>query len=124
MTLSILIADDDPMIRSLLRQALELDDFCVAVAKDGLDALKQVQASPPDVVVLDVMMPKMDGLTACQAMRRAPATADLPIILLSGQAHLSREELLQSGANAYLPKPVSIDTLVAQIEKLKQPLPS
>jgi two-component system response regulator MprA len=123
-TPSILVVDDDPMIRGLLRQALELDNFRVAAAKDGLDALAQIQASCPDVLVLDVMMPRMDGLAVCQTVRNTPATADLPIILLSGQAHLSKAEMLHSGASKYLSKPVAIDALVASINELLQRLPS
>ena len=118
MTPSVLIADDDPMIRGLLCQALELDNFRVAAAKDGLDTLEKIQAARPDVLVLDVMMPKLDGLAVCQRLRSVPATADLPIILLSGQAHLSKAEMLHTGARKYLPKPVAIDVLVASIYEL------
>lgn len=124
MTPSILIVDDDPMIRGLLSQALTLDNFHVTAAKDGLDALEQIEASRPDVLVLDVMMPKLDGLTVCRRLRSTPATADLPIILLSGQAHLSRSEMLHTGASKYLPKPVAIDVLVASIHELLHLLPN
>lgn len=115
---SVLVVDDEPMIRLLLRQALEFDNFEVSVAKDGVDALKKVKENQPDVLVIDVMMPNMGGIAVCKALRQAPATAKLPIILLSGQAHLSKQELLRTGASCYLPKPVEIDTLVGSIREL------
>lgn len=115
---SVLVVDDEPMIRLLLRQALELDNFDVSVAKDGMDALEKVKEKQPDVLVLDVMMPKMDGIAVCKALRQIQETAELPIILLSGQANYSKRELLKTGASCYLPKPVEIDALVGSIREL------
>ena len=115
---SVLVVDDEPMIRLLLRQALELDNFDVSVAKDGVDALEKVKENQPDVLVLDIMMPKMDGIAVCKALRKAQETAQIPIILLSGQAHYSKRELLRTGASRYLPKPVEIDALVGSIREL------
>lgn len=115
----ILIADDDPAIRMMLRMMLELDGFTIHEAEDGLDALNQIEVHPPDLLILDVMMPRMDGVTLCKLLRERPETAVLPIIMLSGKVQPKAErEGLDAGANLYLHKPVPRATLQREIASL------
>ena len=112
----ILVVDDDPNLRVLLRQMLELRGFEVVDAEDGEDALNVVAEAKPDAVVLDVMMPIMDGITVCKRLRSQPETAQLPIIMLSGKASQEAvEEGLQAGANKYLCKPIPMAELIEHV---------
>ena len=115
----ILVVDDEDETRLMLRILLELKGFQVKEAVDGLDALNKVNEINPDVMVLDVMMPFMDGLTVCKKLRSQPETANLPIIMLSGKTHLSADvEGLAAGANAYMSKPADIKKLIENINQL------
>jgi len=112
----ILVVDDDPNLRVLLRQMLALRGFDVVEAEDGLDALTMVEEAEPDLVVLDVMMPDVDGITVCKQLRCQPKTAKLPIIMLSGKVSSEAvEEGLQAGADRYLRKPIPLADLIANI---------
>jgi len=116
---SVLVVDDEPMTRTLLQLMLAPADCEVIEAEDGLDALEKIKAGLPDVVVLDVMMPNMDGLTLCRILRQDPHTAELPIILLSAKTNAEAiQEGLLAGANKYLTKPVARHDLVASIEEV------
>ena len=113
---SIMIVDDDPRTRTMLRILLEMDSWEVSEASDGLDALAQVILQPPDIMLLDVMMPNMDGITLCKQLRSNPDTADLPIIMLSGKTQSEAvAEGLSAGANAYLGKPFDTPTLLGHL---------
>ncbi len=119
MKFTILVVDDDPNMRVLLRQMLGLRGFDVVEAEDGLDALAKVEEVEPDVVVLDVMMPDMDGITVCKRLRQQPKTATLPIIMLSGKVNPEAvKEGLTAGANNYLRKPVSLTDLIESIREV------
>ena len=110
---SVLIVDDEPMTLNLLRMMLEPVGFSVTGVEGGVEALEKVNISRPDVMILDVMMPDMDGITVCKTLRNAPETADLPIVMLSGKTHLNAEaEGLAAGANKYLFKPMSRSDLI------------
>ncbi len=113
----ILVVDDEPVVRENLRIGLEFEGYAVAVAEDGVDALAQVGATAPDLVIMDVLMPRMDGLTACRRLRaRDPAT---PILLLT--ARNTTGDLvsgLDMGADDYLTKPFDFDALLARIRAL------
>ena len=116
---SVLIVDDEPMARTLLRLMLVRAGFHVSEAEDGYDALEKVRKNQPDVVLLDVMMPGMDGFTVCEKLRNEAATAELPIIMLSGKAHQEAiQEGLQAGANRYLVKPTGLDELTRNINEV------
>lgn len=115
----ILIVDDHADIRKLIRMTLEFEDYEVREAADAESAVRQAEASTPDLVLLDVMMPgAFDGLEACRRLKANPALAGAYVILLSacGQAR-DREAGLLAGADAYLVKPFSplqlIDTIAA-----------
>lgn len=117
MSVSVLVVDDEPMTRDLLRMMLEHARFNVLEAEDGLEALEKVKQHRPDLIVLDVMMPNMDGLTVCRILRGQEATAELPIVMLS--AKISPEDIeagLRAGATSYLTKPVSRKDLIQHLE--------
>ena len=115
----ILVVDDEDETRLMLRILLELKGFRVEEAVDGLDALKKVHEVNPEVMILDVMMPNMDGLTVCRRLRSQPATETLPVIMLSGKTHLSADvEGLAAGANAYMSKPADVKKLVETVNHL------
>jgi DNA-binding response OmpR family regulator len=122
---SILIADDDPMIRNLLRIMLETAHYNVIEAQDGRDALTKIRATKPDLMILNVMMPKMDGLTVCKTVRQQEETTLLPILMLSGQAHLvAVNRGLLAGANRYITKPMTRGDLLKNLREILDPAPS
>lgn len=86
MAKKILIADDDPIIIKLLQVNLELDGYEVVTAEDGVEAVERAIETKPDLVILDIMMPRMDGWTALQELKRQPETAKAPVVLLSAKA--------------------------------------
>ena len=104
----VLVVDDEDMTRQMLSTLLKLDGHDCMEAEDGLEALEKALEFNPDAIILDVMMPKMDGITVCKKLRADPATAYVPIIMLSGQSRVNAEgEGLEAGANAYLRKPMN-----------------
>ncbi|MBK8900888.1 MAG: response regulator [Anaerolineaceae bacterium] len=122
---SILIVDDEPMTRNLLRLMLERAGFKILEAEDGLKALDVVAEHSPDLLILDVMMPNMDGITVCETLRAEAETADLPVILLSARSNPEAVRLgMQAGANRYLSKPISREELVRQVRDVLQGIPS
>ena len=109
----ILIADDDPHIRQLLAFALEKAGFETAQAEDGEAALAQAQASPPDLLVLDINMPKLSGLEVCRRLR---ASGDLPILILSSRdEEIDRVLGIELGADDYVVKPFSPREVTARV---------
>ncbi len=107
------------MTRDLLRLMLERAGFEILEAEDGLKALLMVAEKSPDLLLLDVMMPNMDGLTVCEKLRAQPETAALPIIMLS--ARISSEAIrqgLEAGANRYLGKPIAREELIKTIREV------
>ncbi len=122
---SILIVDDEPMTRNLLRLMLERAGFRILEAEDGLQALKVVAAQSPDLLILDVMMPNMDGITVCETLRAEAETAVLPVILLSARTSSEAVRLgLAAGADRYLSKPISREELIRNIHEVMQGIPS
>ena len=109
----LLIVDDELEAQTLLRLMLVRAGFDVVVAASGQDALKQLEITQPDVVILDVMMPGMDGFTVCEKIRANEDTHDLPVIILSARNDIEsrkRGEAVQ--ATRYLTKPISPMSLV------------
>lgn len=118
-TASILIVDDDEGLRQLLRLALKFAGMDVREAGDGVDALAQIRADPPDLILLDVMMPQMDGLTLCRTLRADPETEHLPVIMISGKTDpRSIRQGLDCGANEYINKPFEIKELTKRVKAL------
>jgi two-component system response regulator MprA len=119
MAFSILVVEDDRELRELVCLMLQHNGFEVEEAVDGLDALAKMASWQPDAMVLDVMMPRMDGLTVCRKLRQVPETAELPVVMISGRAqNKAVAEGLAAGANKYLVKPMSLDLLVKCIQEL------
>jgi CheY-like chemotaxis protein len=124
----ILIVEDNTELLELLRLNLKHAGFSVATATNGIEALKKAHSISPDLVVLDLVLPELDGFAVCETLRRDNATARLPIVVLTGlTSQISRLAGLESGATAYVTKPVNTDTLVSRIKRLlarePQPVP-
>jgi len=115
----ILVVDDDADMRDLLCFNFEHAGFIVNTAVDGDDALIKVRMLMPDLILLDVMMPDVDGFTVCEILRRDPATASIPIIMLTAlSSQLSRIRGLETGATDYFAKPFSSPKLISRVEDL------
>lgn len=117
----VLVVDDEDVIRQLIRVNLEIEGFEVFTATDGQDCLEKVKEVLPDVVTLDVMMPRMDGWDAAARLRSDPDTAKVKVILLSARAQeadLRRGDTL--GVDAYLTKPFDPDELIATVRRLAE----
>ncbi len=119
MAKKILIADDDPIIIKLLQVNLELDGYEVVTAEDGAEAVERATETKPDLIILDIMMPRMDGWTALQELKRQPETAKAPVILLSAKAQ--QEDIrkgYEAGAAEYFTKPFDPSDLLSAIEQI------
>jgi DNA-binding response OmpR family regulator len=117
----ILIVDDEPDALELIEFNLRADGFDVSSAADGAEALKKARALSPDLVVLDIMLPEMDGLEVCKILRNDTKTAAIPIIMLTARAaELDRVLGLELGADDYITKPFSPRELVLRIKKQLQ----
>jgi DNA-binding response OmpR family regulator len=121
---SVLVVDDEKMTRDLLRLMLKGTGFTIFEAEDGFMALEQIEAHMPDIMILDVMMPGLDGLAVCQKVRSEPKTANMPVIMLSAKTTPTAiQDGLDAGANRYLTKPVGFKELLQNIEAvLGEPL--
>jgi len=110
---TVLTADDDPQLLRLIARNLQLEDYDVLVASDGKQALEQIEQHAPDLVLLDVMMPKMDGFTVCQRVREFSA---VPIIMVTARGQ-EQDKIrgFDLGADDYLTKPFSIEELLARV---------
>jgi DNA-binding response OmpR family regulator len=119
MSWSILVADDDPLIRNLLRIMLETANHTVIEAQNGQDAVEKARKNHPDAMILNIKMPEMDGFTVCKTLRHDAETAVLPILILSGQAHLTAvNKGLLAGADRYLTKPMSRTALLQNLNEV------
>ena len=113
----VLVVDDDRAVRESLRRSLEFNGYDVSLAADGAEALAGIAATAPDVVVMDVMMPRLDGLEATRALRTAGN--DLPILVLTARDAIGdRVEGLDAGADDYLTKPFALQELLARLRAL------
>ncbi len=117
MTQSVLIVDDEPMARTLLRLMLVRAGFHVLEAEDGYAALEKVRLNRPDLVLLDVMMPGLDGFAVCSTLRSNTDTKSLPIVMLSAKTDLdSVNKGIRVGATKYLFKPISPEDLTQHVQ--------
>jgi DNA-binding response OmpR family regulator len=115
----VLVVDDDPDITLLLRLALRREGYDVEAAANGEEAMGRAQASMPDCILLDVMMPGIDGLETCRRLRDDPRTCSCPVIMLTGVVvDVPEEDVLNTGADDWMPKPFDITTLVARVRDL------
>ncbi|MGB0115151.1 MAG: response regulator transcription factor [Ilumatobacteraceae bacterium] len=116
-TARILIAEDDRAVRESLVRALQLEGYTVVAANNGADALEAVREAQPDVLLLDVSMPVVDGLTVCRVLRSEENR--LPVLMLTARTETSdRVAGLDAGADDYLPKPYDLEELLARVRAL------
>ena len=116
---TVLVVDDDPVIQGLLRVNFEMEGYEVVVAGDGVEGLERARSEQPDVVILDVMMPRMDGLEVARTLKADPATATIPILLLSAKAQeVDVRAGGAPGADAYVTKPCDPLELLKRVEAL------
>lgn len=115
----VLAVDDDPVIQRLLQVNLEMEGYEVELASDGEEAVEKVRSFGPDLVLLDVMMPKKDGWQVCQEIKADPDTQDIPVVFLSARA---QDSDIQKGADlgveAYVTKPFDPIDLVELVAEL------
>ena len=116
---SVLVVDDDPVIRRLLELAFELEGFQVFTANDGVEGLDAARSHHPSVIVLDIMMPRMDGLKVTGELKADDATKAIPVLLLSAKAN-SRDIAIgmKVGADDYVTKPCDPNELVSRARAL------
>ena len=115
----VLIVDDDKVIQQLLEVNLELEGYEIAKASDGEEALQQVEAFRPELVLLDVMMPKMDGREVCRRIKSNADTKGIPVIFLSARAQeMDVSSGLELGASAYVTKPFDPVDLIETVQKV------
>jgi len=120
----VLVVDDDKAVRESLRRSLEFNGYEVSLATDGAEALAGIASSDPDVVIMDVMMPRLDGIETTRALRTAQN--DVPILVLTARDAVGdRVEGLDAGADDYLTKPFALEELLARLRALlRRSLPS
>jgi DNA-binding response OmpR family regulator len=116
---TILVVDDDPVIVRLLEVNFEMEGFAVLTAADGEEGCELARAKGPDLIISDVMMPRRNGLELVADLKGDPATAGIPIILLSAKAQVSDIRAgLDAGADDYVTKPFEPNELVERVAKL------
>lgn len=119
MTKKVLIADDEPNIVISLEFLLRREGFSVSVAADGEEALNKARAEKPDLILLDVMMPKMNGFDVCQALRADPELNAMRVMMLTAKGRETEvNKGLGLGADAYMTKPFSTKELLARVRAL------
>ncbi|HEY2925919.1 response regulator transcription factor [Piscinibacter sp.] len=125
MSKTVLIADDEPNIVISLEYLLEHDGYQVQVARDGQEALDAIARQPPDLLLLDVMLPRVSGFDVCQKIRENPAWQHVRIVMLTAKGReVEMTKGLALGAHAYITKPFSTKELLAQIRaQLGDPAP-
>jgi len=119
----ILVVDDDPDLRRLLALTLQVAGFDVITVASGAEALEKIRTERPDLVLLDIMMPEMDGFETCRRLRRLPEGAEIPVIMLSAADQVAdKVKGLRVGANDYITKPADSRELLARIETHLRPI--
>src|SRR5947207_14613247 len=115
--MKILVVDDERAVRDSLRRALELEGYEIELAADGNEALYRLDGETPDAVILDVLMPGMDGLEVCRTIRRAGNP--VPVLMLTARTQVEdRVEGLDAGADDYVTKPFALEELLARLRAL------
>ncbi len=119
MNRKILVIEDDPNALRLVEYTLEQEGYKVITASDGLEGLRKAQNEHPDLIILDIMLPGLDGYEVCQQLRQKPETAKLPILMLSAKAReIDKDTGLKIGADDYLAKPADPSMIVAKVRTL------
>jgi len=115
----VLIVDDEPAVRRLVRQMLS-KDYTVLEAQNGEEAVNIARSQKPDVILMDILMPKMDGLTACYAIKTGRTTGAIPVVMLTAIGYELNKKLSQDvmGADGYITKPFTREALLQAISQL------
>ena len=114
----VLVAEDNAVNRELLRELLELRGYCVVEASNGQEALEMIEQSPPDLLLLDIGMPILDGFATVRKIRGNPRFSALPVLAVTAYAMRGdREKILQSGFDGYLSKPISAHSLEQELNR-------
>jgi DNA-binding response OmpR family regulator len=122
---NILIVEDDPDMVELLRLALSGEDYNIYAAVNGLEGLTKARVCPPDLVLLDLLLPELNGFDVCERLRSNPATAFIPIIMITGlPGELPRVAGVEAGADLYIRKPLDIPDLVSRVREMLDPTPA
>jgi CheY-like chemotaxis protein len=122
--MKLLIADDEPSVRSLVHVTLEGDEHTILEASDGVEALEVARSEHPSLVLLDIMMPRLDGLAVCRAIKSDPATSGTVVVMLTAQAQdRDRDQGLAAGADDYFTKPFSPLALLNMVERVREARP-
>jgi CheY-like chemotaxis protein len=117
--ITVLIAEDNAVNRELLRELLELRGYAVIEACDGKEALHMIEQAQPELLLLDIGMPVMDGFAVIRAIRENPRLAQLPVVAVTAYAMRGdREKILNSGFDGYLSKPVNARSLAEELDRL------
>jgi len=117
--IKVLIAEDNAVNRELLRELLEARDCDVAEARDGQEALRILESSKPDILLLDIGMPVLNGYELVRRIRAHPSLSNLPVLAITAYAmHGDREKILQSGFDGYVSKPIDARALTEEMNKL------
>ena len=115
----VLVAEDNAVNRELIRELLELRGYEVSEARDGQEALQMIEASPPDILLLDLGMPKLDGFGVIKKVRENPQLAGLPVLAVTAYAMRGdREKALDAGFDGYVSKPINAAALSQAMESL------
>jgi two-component system alkaline phosphatase synthesis response regulator PhoP len=115
----ILVVDDNKHLLGLLRLNLKGKGFSIATAANGIDAIQKAVSLAPDLILLDLMMPGLDGFAVCEALRKHPVTASTPIIIMTGlSGQFTRFAGFESGGNDFITKPVTPKALLGKIKEL------
>lgn len=119
----ILLVEDDEMVRDMLSRHLRRKDYTVIVATNGDESIFMAESEQPDVILMDMNMPVMDGLEATRLIKKNPATEHIPVVILSGHvmhAHMEKAKSFEGGADDYDTKPVDVARLLEKIENILQ----
>lgn len=115
----ILVIEDDPATSRLVDYSLRHEGYQVITASNGLEGVRKALSESPDLIILDVMLPGMDGFEICHRLRSEPTTANLPILMFSAKAQeIDKETGIKVGADDYLTKPAAPAEIVSRVEKL------
>lgn len=121
----VLVVDDEPSIAKILRKQLEVAGFDVNVGVDGEDGLAKVREWKPELVLLDVMLPKMNGHDVCKVLKADPELKGIPVIMLTAKTQRQDQDLAQQqGADGFLTKPFQLSELLAKVKGLLGQLPA
>jgi twitching motility two-component system response regulator PilH len=116
---TILVVEDSVPQRQMITELLQEMGFDVRIAADGLEALEQIQAAVPDVIVLDIVMPKMNGYELCRRLKADPTTQHLPVVMCSSKGEeFDRYWGIKQGADAYIAKPFQPSELIGTVKQL------